>query len=352
MEQTAMNLSTNYLGLPLKNPLIASSSPLTLDVSNIRKLEDCGAAAVVLPSLFEEQIAEELAMIERFANAGADSFAEALSYFPSAAAYPAGPDRYLDVIRQARQAVDIPVIASLNGVTSAGWIEYAHLAENAGAHAIELNVFLIPADVSEQGRDIEQRYVDILVAVKDVVNIPVAMKLSPYFSAIGNFVSELDRGGADGFVLFNRFYQPDIDIVTLRLQRDLELSTPAEIRLPLLWIAVLSGQLRASLAATTGVDSPAEVIKYLLAGADAIMTASALLRHGIGHMKVLLDGLKQWMDARGFDDIRDIRGLLSQQRIRNPTAFERANYIQILQGAGSESVFRDHRMKAPPVDRT
>jgi dihydroorotate dehydrogenase (fumarate) len=336
-----MNLSTNYLGLPLKNPLIASSSPLTLDVGNIRKLEDCGAAAVVLPSIFEEQIEEEMVLIERFANAGADSFAEALSYFPSAAVYPAGPDHYLDIIRQARQAVDIPVIASLNGVTSAGWIEYARLAEKAGAHAIELNVFFIPADVFEHGRDVEQRYVDVLAAVKDVVNIPVAMKLSPYFSAIGNFVTELDRAGADGFVLFNRFYQPDINLVRLQLQRDLALSTPAEIRLPLLWIAVLSGQIRASLAATTGVDSPDEVIKYLLAGANAVMTTSALLRHGISHMKVLLDGLKQWMDARGFDNIRDARGIMSQRRIKDPTAFERANYMQILQGAGSGSIFRD-----------
>jgi dihydroorotate dehydrogenase (fumarate) len=329
-----MNLSTNYLGLPLKNPLIASSSPLTLDVGNIRKLEDCGAAAVILPSIFEEQINEELALIERFANAGADSFSEALSYFPSAAAYPAGPDRYLDVIRQARQAVDIPVIASLNGVTSAGWIEYARLAEKAGANAIELNVFFVPADVFEHGREVEHRYVDVLAAVKDVVSIPVAMKLSPYFSATGNFVSDLDRAGADGFVLFNRFYEPDIDIVKLQLQRDLELSMPAEIRLPLLWIAVLSGQINGSLAATTGVDSAVEVIKYLLAGADAVMTASALLRHGIDHMKTLLEGLIQWMDARGFDRVGDVRGLMSQQQIKDPTAFERANYIQILQNAG------------------
>jgi dihydroorotate dehydrogenase (fumarate) len=329
-----MNLATNYLGLPLKNPLIASSSPLTLDVGNIRKLEDCGAAAVILPSIFEEQIEEELALIERFANAGSDSFAESLSYFPAAAAYPVGPDRYLDVIRQARQAVDIPVIASLNGVTSAGWIEYARLAENAGAHAIELNVFFVPTDVFERGRDVEQRYIDVLAAVKDVVNIPVAMKLSPYFSAIGNVVSELGRAGADGFVLFNRFYEPDVDLVRLQLQRDLELSTPVEIRLPLLWIAVLSGQVRGSLAATTGVDSATEVIKYLLAGADGVMTTSALLRHGIGHMKVLLDDLTQWMDARGLDDIRKVRGMMSQRRIKDPTAFERANYIRILQGAG------------------
>lgn len=331
-----MNLATTYLGLPLKNPLIASSSPLTLDMGNIRRLEDCGAAAVVLPSIFEEQIEQETALTERFATAGIDSFAEALSYFPSAAAYPAGPHRYLDVIRQAREAVDIPVIASLNGVTNAGWIDYARLAENAGAHAIELNVFFVAADAAGRGRDVEQRYVDILAAVKDVVNVPVALKLSPYFSAIANFISELDRAGADGFVLFNRFYEPDIDLVRLQLQRDLELSTPAEIRLPLLWIAVLSGRLRASLAGTTGVDTAAEVIKYLLAGADAVMTASALLRHGVNHMKVLLDGLTQWMDARGFDDISELRGLLSQRRIKDPAAFERANYIDILHGVGSQ----------------
>jgi dihydroorotate dehydrogenase (fumarate) len=327
-----MNLSTNYLGLGLKNPLIASSSPLTLEVGNIRKLEDCGAAAVVLPSIFQEQIEQEVAAVERFASAGIDSFAEALSYFPPAAAYHAGPDRYLEVIRQARQAVDIPVIASLNGITDAGWIEYARLVEEAGAHAIELNIFFIPAGVSEYGRDVEQRYIDILRAVKDAVDVPIAMKLSPYFSAIGNFICELDRAGANGVTLFNRFYEPDIDLVRLQLQRDLELSTPAEIRLPLLWIAVLSGRLRASLAATTGVDTADEVIKYLLAGADAVMTTSALLRHGIDHMKVLLDGIIQWMDARGFDEVSDIRGMMSQCRINDLAAFERANYIQILQG--------------------
>jgi dihydroorotate dehydrogenase (fumarate) len=332
-----MNLHTNYLGLPLKNPLIASSSPLTLDVGNIRKLEDCGAAAVILPSIFEEQIEEEMALIERFANAGADSFAEALSYFPSAAGCPAGPERYLDVIRQARQAVDIPVIASLNGVTSAGWIEYARLAEKAGAHAIELNAYFIPTDISARSVDVEQRYVEILATVKDIVNIPVAMKLSPYFSATANFISELDRFGADGFVLFNRFYQPDIDLGRLQLKRDLQLSATGEIRLPLLWIGVLAGQVRASLAATTGVDSAAEVVKYLLAGADTVMTTSALLRHGIGHMQVLLDGLTRWMDARGLDDIRGVRGVMSRQRLKNPTAFERANYIQILQDA-SENI--------------
>jgi dihydroorotate dehydrogenase (fumarate) len=327
-----MDLTTNYLSLVLKNPLIASSSPLTMEVSNIRKLEDRGAAAVVLPSIFEEELKREATEVERLTMAGVDSFPEALSYFPPAAAYHAGPGRYLEVIRRAREAVDIPVIASLNGITDAGWIEYARLVEEAGANAIELNVFFIPADVAESGRDVEQRYIDILRAVKHAADIPVAMKLSPYFSALGNFVCELDRAGADGFVLFNRFYEPDIDLIRLQLQRDLELSTPTEIRLPLLWIAALSGRLRASLAATTGVDTAAQVIKYLLAGADAVMTTSALLRHGIDHIKTLLEGLMQWMDALEVDAIDDIRGMMSQRRVSDPTAFERANYIQILQG--------------------
>jgi dihydroorotate dehydrogenase (fumarate) len=325
-----MNLSTNYLGIPLKNPLIASASSVTIEIDNIRKLEDSGAAAVVLPSIFEEQIEQEVFAAHRLAGAGAESFAEALSYFPAATTWSTGVDRYLTVIREARRTVDIPIIASLNGVTDAGWIQYARLVEEAGAHGVELNIFLIPADVFERGRDVEQRYFDILRAVKGAVNIPVAMKLSPYFSAIGNFVSELDRAGADGFVLFNRFYQPDIDLVSLHLEHTLELSTPAEIRLPLLWIAVLAGQIRGSLAATTGVDSATEIIKYLLAGADAVMTTSALLRHGVDHVKTLLDGLTQWMEARGFDNVSDLRGLMSQKRIKDPTAFERANYIQVL----------------------
>ena len=330
-----MNLSASYLGLVLKNPLVASSSPLTLDVGNIKKLEDCGAAAVVLPSIFEEQIEQEVFAAQRLAGTGADSFAEALSYFPTNdGVWYAALDRYLKVIREARQAVDIPVIASLNGITDACWIQYARLVEEAGAHAIELNVFFIPANLFERGRDVERRYLDILQMVKNAVNVPVAMKLSPYFSSVGNFVSLLDRAGADGFVLFNRFYQPDVDLVSLRLRRDLQLSTPAEIRLPLLWIAVLSGQVRGSLAAATGVDTADEVIKYLLAGADAVMTTSALLRHGIGHMKLLLDGLTQWMDAREFGNLSDLRGKMSQHLIKDPAAFERANYIQILQAAG------------------
>jgi dihydroorotate dehydrogenase (fumarate) len=222
-----MDLTSTYLGLTLTNPLIASSSPLNLDVDNIMRLEDHGAAAVVLPSMFEEQLEEEAAEIERLTTAGSNSFAEALSFFAPTASYRTGPHNYLETIRRAREAVDIPVIASLNGITDAGWANFARLIEEAGASAIELNVFFVPADPSLSGPTVEQRYVDVLRAVRKSVNIPIAMKLSPYFSAIGHFIRELDQEGADGFVLFNRFYEPDIDLMTLRLRRDLELSTPS-----------------------------------------------------------------------------------------------------------------------------
>jgi dihydroorotate dehydrogenase (fumarate) len=327
-----MDLTTNYLGLVLKSPLIASASPLNREVANIRAMEDAGAGAIVLPSLFEEQIEAELAEIERFVSTGAESFAEALSYFPRVAASHAGVDRYLELIRDARETVDIPIIASLNGVSDSGWTDYARLAQEAGASAIELNVFFVPADVSEDGRAVEQRYLDIFQAAQSAVGIPIAMKLSPYFSSAGNFICKLDDAGADGFVLFNRFYQPDIDLVTLKLERDIDLSGPSEIRLPLLWIAVLAGRVRGSLAATTGVESAEQVVKYLLAGADAVMTTSALLRHGVSHMKTLVDGLTQWLEAREIGSLATIRGKLSQQNVRDPTAFERANYVQILQG--------------------
>ncbi|HML14249.1 MAG TPA: dihydroorotate dehydrogenase-like protein [Xanthobacteraceae bacterium] len=326
-----MDLSTNYLRLRLANPLIASASPLTGEIANIRQMEDCGAAAIVLPSMFEEQIEREVAETIRLTTAGAESFPEALSYFPPSAGVHADTGHYLETILRARAAVDIPVIASLNGVSDAGWTAYARLAEEAGASAIELNIYFIPTDLTQDGRAVEQRYLDILRAVKDCVDIPVAMKIGPHFSAVGNFVRELDRAGADGFVLFNRFYQPDIDLVKLALQRDLALSSPTEIRLSLLWIGVLAGQVRGSLAAATGVDSTEEVIKYLLAGADAVMTTSALLRHGIPHLRTLLDGLAQWLEARDAAGLDAIRGRMSRGHVPDPTAFERANYMRILQ---------------------
>ncbi|HLN11924.1 MAG TPA: dihydroorotate dehydrogenase-like protein [bacterium] len=326
-----MDLRTQYLGLALAHPLVASASPLWLELGNIRWLEDAGAAAVVLPSIFEEQIEAEVQEVERLVRAGADSTGEAQSYFPSSAAYRTGTDGYLDLIRRAREAVDMPVIASLNGVTASGWTRYAREVQQAGASAIELNVYFVPSDLSLAGAQVEQRYADVLGAVKRAVSIPVAMKLSPYFSAVGHTVRALDECGADGFVLFNRFYQPDIDLVELRLRRDLILSAPSEIRLPLLWLGVLAGQVRGSLAASTGVETADEVIKYLLVGADVVMTTSALLRHGVGYMQTLLDGLTNWLDARNIDAVSRIRGRMSRRALPDAAAFERANYITILQ---------------------
>jgi len=327
-----MDLTTRYLGLTLKNPLIASASPLGFDLENIAELEDKGAAAIVLPSIFEEQIALGSVRAGGFTLEGAEDFAAASSYFPPAAAYRAGPERYLEIIRRARETVEIPIIASLNGTTDTGWTRYARLAEQAGAQAIELNIFFIPADLSITSAQVEQRYLDILRLVKQAVSIPVAVKLSPFFSAPGHFIGQLDDAGADGFVLFNRFYQPDIDLTTLRLERDLTLSSSQEIRLPLLWLGRLAGRVRGSLAASTGVETADEVIKYLLVGADTVMTTSALLRHGIGHMATLLASLTQWLDARGVAAVSEMRGRMSQRQIDDPTGFDRANYLKILQG--------------------
>jgi dihydroorotate dehydrogenase (fumarate) len=326
-----MNLATKYLGLTLKHPIVASSSPLTGDLDGLRRLEDAGAAAVVLPSIFEEQIEFELAEEERLTNVGAESFPEAAGYFPSGAAFEAGPLRYLELIRRARQALAIPVIASLNGSSNHGWVSYARQIEQAGASALELNTFFVPVDAALDGGGVEQRHVDVLRAVKAGTSLPIAIKLSPYFSATADMVRQLDRAGADAFVLFNRFYQPDIDLVTMRLRRDLDLSTPAEMRLPLLWIGVLAGHLRGALVATTGVDGVDQVVKYLLAGADIVMTASALLRHGTGYMRTLVDDLTEWLDVRNVT-LDGMRGRMSRQRLGDPVAFERGNYISILRG--------------------
>jgi dihydroorotate dehydrogenase (fumarate) len=327
-----MDLTTRYLGLSLKSPLVAGASPLTGEVDNIRRLEDLGAGAVVLPSIFEEQIERDEQLIEHMGTIGVDSYPEALTYFPAAASYRIGPAHYLDVLHHAAAATDIPIVGSLNGITDHGWVNYAGQMEQAGAAALELNIYFIPADPDVPGHEVEQRYITILKAIKQAVKIPVAVKLSPYFSAMGHMATQLVEAGADGLVLFNRFYEPDIDLGQLTLLPNLELSTAAEIRLPLLWIGVMSGRVRASLAASTGVQSADEVIKYLLVGADVVMTSSALLRHGVDYMKVLLDGLKTWLAARDLDTLDRIRGRLSQRNITDPTAFARANYIRVLQG--------------------
>ncbi|CDH43480.1 MAG: dihydroorotate dehydrogenase-like protein [Candidatus Competibacteraceae bacterium] len=326
-----MDLTTTYMGMKLKHPIIASSSPLSGSVASIKRLEDAGAAAVVMFSLFEEQLKHESAALEHLMTAGTESFAESLSYFPEVDDYTVGPDSYLELLRQASAAVDIPIIGSLNGITNTGWIEYAQLMQQAGAKGVELNIYYIPADLTTAGREVEQRYVDIVKAVKAAVTVPVAVKLSPFFSAIGSMAKALDDAGADGLVLFNRFYQPDFDLDKLEVAPNLQLSTPDEIRLPLLWLAVLYGRLRASLGATRGVHTPIEVVKYVMAGADAVMTTSALLKNGIDYLTILRDGLKTWMEVHGYDSVTQMKGSMSQRNVADPTAFERANYIKTLE---------------------
>lgn len=326
-----MDLATTYLGLDLKHPIVASASPLSRSLDGIKRMEDAGASAIVMFSLFEEQIRNENESFNYLMEAGTDQFAESLTYFPDVEERQAGPDSYLDLIRKATEATDVPIIASLNGITKAGWTEYAKEMADAGAKAIELNVYYIPASIDVTGAEVEQRYLDVVGAVKSAVSVPVSVKLSPFFSSTGDMAKRLVEAGADGLVLFNRFYQPDFDLDELEVVPDLELSSASEIRLPLLWIAVLHGRLKCSLAATRGVQSGVEVVKYVMAGADAVMTTSALLRNGVGHMKTLLDGVTGWMERRGYESIRQMKGSMSQKKVGDPGAFERANYIKVLQ---------------------
>jgi dihydroorotate dehydrogenase (fumarate) len=328
-----MNLTTTYMGLELRNPLVASASPLSNTIAGVRLLADCGVGAIVLYSLFEEEVRREAEQNAAWAEAGTESFAESLSYFPEGAGADPGPRPYLSLLERAVAAVDIPVIASLNGVTAGGWTDYAAALEQAGAAAIELNIYHPLGDLQLSGRDIEQRHVEILTTVKAVVSVPVAVKLHPYFSSIAEMALRLDRAGADGLVLFNRFLQPDIDPETLNVTSGFGLSHPAEARLPRAWIALLAGRVRASLAATTGVDDASDVAKYLLAGADVIMTASALIRHGPAHATVLLDGLSSWMSRKGFSNLADVRGLLSVPAAVDGSASERAGYVSVLGAA-------------------
>lgn len=324
------DLTTRYMGLELRNPLVASSSPLTGDLGAIRELEDAGAAAVVLPSLFQEQVEAEMDRYERLTAAGGESFPEASTYIATHAVRHRGRGPYLDLVTGAAAAVDIPIIGSLNGTTAEGWISCAREIEEAGASALELNVYFLPTDLSLAGPAVEQRYLDVLNAVRAEASIPVAMKLSPFFSATGNMVRGLDGAGADALVLFNRLFQPDIDLVQLRVRNDVQLSTRSEIRLPLLWISVLAGNVGASLAASTGVETVDEVLKYLLAGADVVMTTSALLRHGPRQMRRLLVDLQEWLEVRDLGSLDQVRGMLSHSRLRAASTFERVNYMEIV----------------------
>jgi dihydroorotate dehydrogenase (fumarate) len=331
--QLSTPLTTTWLGLTLRSPLVASASPLCRDLDNIRRLEDAGAGAIVLPSLFQEQIEAEAETLRLRVDAFAESSAEARGYFPAATSgpYSIWPDHYLDLVRRARTAVDIPVLASLNGSSRAGWVEYAGLLRQAGASALELNMMYVPADLAESGADVEARFRDIVQAVCASVTIPVSVKLPASLSSPGHFAATLVRDGASGFVLFNRLLEPDIDPLRLMLVDRLALSEPDEMRLPLLWTALLSGRIDASLAASGGVASVNDVVKYLLAGADVVMAASALLRHGAGFMSILVDGLAAWLAARQFVSVGEIRGLLSWRHGTDRGAWTRANYLRILE---------------------
>ena len=323
-----MDLSTRYLGMTLRSPLVTSASPLAHEIDNIRRMAEAGAAAIVLPSLFEEQLRLERFELEHHLTHGTDSFAEALTYFPEPREFHLGPEEYLNHIRKAKEIVDIPIIASLNGATVSGWTEYARLIEQAGADALELNVYFIPTDPLLASSQVEQMYIDILKAVKSAVRIPVAIKIGPFFSSMANMARRLDEAGADGLVLFNRFYQPDIDLEELEVRPNPLLSTPHAMRLPMRWIAILYGHLKADLAATSGIHSGTDVLKMLMVGANVTMLCSVLLRSGIDTIRTIEQELRAWMEEHNYDSVRQMLGSMSHKNCADPSAFERAQYMR------------------------
>jgi dihydroorotate dehydrogenase (fumarate) len=328
-----VDLRTRYLGLDLRSPIVASSSPLTGAADSVRLLEEAGAAAIVLPSLFEEEIVNEEIQLNRSLEAGSEQFAEALGYFPSIESLAGAGDRYLTRLERIKAQSAVPVIASLNATTSGGWVRYAGLMEDAGADALELNLYRVAADPRRTAVDMEASDLELIEAVRDAVSIPLAVKLSPYYSALASFAGRAIENGADGLVLFNRFYQPDLDLDTLDVVARVELSRPSELRLPMRWIAILRPQLPpgVSLAATTGVHAGTDVIKALMVGADVAMMTSALLRHGPGHVRTVEDELRAWMAERDYESVAQLRGSANQASVEDPAAFERANYMDTLQ---------------------
>ena len=326
-----MNLTTNYLGMALKNPIVASSSPLSHTVNSIRRLEDAGAAAVVMYSLFEEQLGFDSYYIDYHLTQGIDSYAESISYFPDMQSYNVGPDEYMNLIRRAKETVDIPIIGSLNGVSVGGWTDYATLIEEAGADALELNIYYLPANTTITGLEVETLYLDILAAVKQVVSIPVAVKLSPFFSSTANMASLLADHGANGLVLFNRFYQPDFDLENLEVAPRLVLSNSDELRLPLRWVAIMYGRVGADLAITSGIHTSQDVIKGLMAGAQVTMMASELLKNGVRRIAQVLNEIVMWSNEHEYESVMQMIGAMSQKHCAEPAAFERANYMKMLQ---------------------
>lgn len=323
-------LKTTYLGMELSHPLVASAGPLTKSVDSICALADSGVSAIVMHSLFEEQITLEADYLDLYLSEGTDSYSEALSYFPSNRGYAVGPDAYLDLIAEAKRKTSIPIIGSLNGVSLGGWTEYARLIEEAGADALELNVYYIPTNARLDGAQVEEMYLALLREVKEQVSIPVAVKMSPFFSSIPSIAAKLDEAGANGLVLFNRFYQPNFDIENLEIIPDLKLSNPAELRLRLRWVAILYSLIKADMAVTGGVHNARGVFKAMMAGASVAMMTSALLKNGLPFVREVLDGINTWMDEHEYESIEQMRGSLCRKHCAEPAAFERANYLHVL----------------------
>jgi dihydroorotate dehydrogenase (fumarate) len=327
---TSLDLTTRYLGLILKNPLVASASPLSKKVDSVRRLEDGGAAAVVMYSLFEEQITHESRELDHYLERGTHSYAESLSYFPDLDHYNLGPEPYLEHLHRIKSAVSIPVIGSLNGVSSGGWVEYAHEIEQAGADALELNIYYLPTDIDLSGAELEETYVNLVRDIRARVKLPIAVKLSPFFTSIPHIAKRLVEAGANGLVLFNRFYQPDFDLDELKVVPDLDLSTSYELRLPLRWIAILYGRIAADFALTGGVHTAQDVLKAMMAGASVAMMASELLAHGPGRLRQMIAGIERWMEEHEYESIAQMKGCMSQRAVAEPAAFERANYMKAL----------------------
>jgi len=326
----SVDLSTKYLGMDLKNPVVIAACPLTGQVDWLRRLEDAGAAAAVLPSLFEEQIEHDEIEMTKVHQFGTESFAEALTYFPEPQDYRTGPENYLESIAAAKRAVAMPIIASLNGTSKGGWVRYAKMMQDAGADALELNIYFVATDLDMTAEDVESQYLELVAGVKESVSIPLAVKLGPYFSSMGNMARRLVAAGAEGLVLFNRFFQPDIDLDELATSMKLALSSPSELLLPLRWIAVLHGKIDASLAATGGIHDAQGMLKSLLAGADVGMIASAIYRHGAGGVSAILEEMAQWMAEKEYDSVEQLKGSMSHENCPDPAAFQRGNYMKAL----------------------
>jgi dihydroorotate dehydrogenase (fumarate) len=334
------DLRTTYMGLKLRSPLVPSASPLSEDIDNIKRMEDAGAAAVVMHSLFEEQLRHDRHELHHHLTYGTESFAEALTYFPEPAQIRIGPETYLEHIQKVKEQVNIPIIASLNGSSIGGWTSYAQQIEQAGADALELNIYYIPTDLNLTGARIEQTYLDIFKSIKGIVHFPVAIKLSPFFTNLANLAKQLDDAGANALVLFNRFYQPDINLKTLEIEPNVLLSTPQSMRLPLRWIAILFGRLRANLAATSGIHRGQDVLKMLMAGADVTMLCSVLLRHNIDQIHVIEQEMCEWMEEHEYASVQQMKGSMSQLHCPNPSEFERVQYMRSLQTIQPDSLSR------------